>query len=168
MRERTVRILSAGKTFSATGWKIGWAVGPVRLVYSVRSVKQFLTYASGTPFQHAVAVGLRLGPDRFADVARALRECRDRFCGGLEALGWSVNRPEATYFCIVDVRQFGEVDGWDFCRSLVADVGVAAVPLSVLYDDKEAGRPLVRFAFSKQPAILDEALSRLSVLRLRT
>lgn len=168
MAERTIRISSAGKTFSATGWKIGWALGPPHLVNSVRAVKQFLTYASGTPFQHAVAAGLRLPADRFTAAATALRARRDRFCDGLEALGWTVSRPEATYFAIVDIRQFGAVDGFQFCRSLVADVGVAAVPLSVLYDDKKAGGPLIRFAFCKQPALLDEALSRLGRLRLRT
>ncbi len=168
MRERTVRISSAGKTFSATGWKIGWALGPANLVNSLRAVKQFLTYASGTPFQHAVATGLRLPAERFAAAAAELRRKRDRFCDGLEALGWTVGRPEATYFAVVDIRQFGAVDGFQFCRSLVADVGVAAVPLSVLYDDKLAGGPLIRFAFCKQDAVLDEALSRLGTLKLRT
>jgi N-succinyldiaminopimelate aminotransferase len=168
MRERTVRISSAGKTFSATGWKIGWVLGPAQLVNSVRAVKQFLTYASGTPFQHAVATGLRLPAERFTAAAAELRQKRDRFCDGLEALGWTVGRPEATYFAIVDIRQFGALDGFQFCRSLVADLKVAAVPLSVLYDDKKAGGPLIRFAFCKSEAVLDEAVSRLATLKLRT
>ena len=165
MRERTIKISSGGKTFSATGWKIGWVVAPAPLLEAVKAVKQFLTFASGTPFQLAVAVGLGLGDDYFFGAADALKERRDRFCGGLEALGWSVHRPQATYFAMVDIRQFGHDDGWRFCRSLVADAGVAAVPTEVFYDDKQAGRTLIRFAFSKRLDILDEALHRLRNVR---
>jgi N-succinyldiaminopimelate aminotransferase len=162
MRERTLKISSAGKTFSATGWKVGWAVGPARIVEATRSVKQFLTYASGTPFQFAVAGALGLGEDYFAAVANDLRERRDRLCGGLRQLGWSVELPQATYFAVVDIRQLGARDGWDFCRALVSDPGVAAIPTEVFYDDKGAGKPLIRFAFCKQPSVIDAALERLA------
>jgi N-succinyldiaminopimelate aminotransferase len=162
MRERTLKISSAGKTFSATGWKIGWVVGPESLVAAVRSVKQFLTFASGTPFQYAVATALAMVDAHFESVTSNLKAKRDRFCDGLDALGWAIHRPQATYFAVVDIRQFGRRDGWAFCRSLVANHGVAAVPTEVFYDDKEAGRPLIRFAFCKQSAVIDEALSRLA------
>jgi len=162
MRERTLKISSAGKTFSATGWKIGWVVGPESLVAAVRSVKQFLTFAGGTPFQFAVAAALGLDDAHFAGLTANLQAKRDRFCDGLQTLGWTIHRPQATYFAIVDIRQFAYADGWAFCRSLVADHGVAAVPTEVFYDDKEAGKPLVRFAFCKQTAVIDEALRRLA------
>jgi N-succinyldiaminopimelate aminotransferase len=167
MRERTVKISSAGKTFSATGWKIGWVVGPAHLVDAVRAVKQFLTFASGTPFQYAVAGALGLGDDYFAATAAALMAQRDRFCDGLNDLGWVLERPHATYFAVVDIRQFGELDGGAFCRALVADVGVAAVPTEVFYDDKEAGRPLIRFAFCKRNDVIDEALRRLASVSVK-
>jgi N-succinyldiaminopimelate aminotransferase len=162
MRERTIKISSAGKTFSATGWKIGWIVGPAHLVDAAKAVKQFLTFASGTPFQYAVATGLGLEDDYFVGAAKALKARRDRFCDGLNQLGWAVNRPQATYFATVDIRQFGADDGRAFCRSLVSSVGVAAVPTEVFYDDKAAGRPLIRFAFCKRLEVLDTALERLA------
>jgi N-succinyldiaminopimelate aminotransferase len=166
MRERTVKISSAGKTFSATGWKIGWVLAPPPLLDAVRSVKQFLTYASGTPFQYAVATGLSMSDEYFVSAATALKACRDQLCDGLESIGWSVARPQATYFAVVDIRQFGERDGGAFCRRVVRDPGVAAIPTEVLYDDKDAGRPLIRFAFCKRPEIIDEAVKRLRSVRL--
>jgi N-succinyldiaminopimelate aminotransferase len=166
MRERTVKISSAGKTFSATGWKIGWVLAPAPLLDAVRSVKQFLTYASGTPFQYAVAAGLSLPDEYFVSTTAGLEARRDRFCDGLASIGWSIARPEATYFAIVDIQQFGQDDGWAFCRSLVRDPGVAAVPTEVFYDDKSAGRPLIRFAFCKRLEVIDEAVERLQSLRL--
>ncbi len=168
MRERTLKISSAGKTFSATGWKIGWLLGPAGLVEAARSVKQFLTYASGTPFQFAVARALALDDAYFAASAGDLAERRDRFCDGVRQLGWELEKPQATYFAVVDIGQFGEHDGWSFCHDLVADPGVAAIPTEVFYDDREAGRPLVRFAFCKQLGVLDEAVRRLGGVRLTT
>jgi N-succinyldiaminopimelate aminotransferase len=166
MRERTVKISSAGKTFSATGWKIGWVLAPAQLLDAVRSVKQFLTYASGTPFQYAVAAGLSLGDEYFASAAAGLKARRDQFCDGVASIGWSVERPQATYFAIVDIRQFGKDDGSAFCHSLVRDPGVAAIPTEVFYDDKSAGRPFIRFAFCKRPEVVDEAVRRLRSVRL--
>jgi N-succinyldiaminopimelate aminotransferase len=167
MRDRTIKISSAGKTFSATGWKIGWVLGPAGLVEAVRSVKQFLTFASGTPFQFAVASALGLDDGYFTGAAATLAERRDRFCNGLERLGWTLRRPQATYFAIVDIGQFGEYDGRSFCRALVADPGVAAIPTEVFYDDKAAGRSLVRFAFCKRDEVLDDAVGRLASVRVR-
>lgn len=164
MRDRTVVISSAGKTFSFTGWKIGWACGPAPLVARVRAAKQFLTFATGTPFQHAVAAGLAAG-DRLIEPLRAsLHARRDLFCDGLDALGLPVIRPAATYFAITDVTSVGEGDAVEFCRSLPARCGVVAVPTSAFYLDPAGGRSLVRWAFCKRVEVLEEALARLEAL----
>jgi N-succinyldiaminopimelate aminotransferase len=167
MRGRTLAISSAAKTFAVTGWKVGWICGPEELVTAVRTVKQFLTFASGTPFQLAVATGLGLGDDVYERVRDDLRIRRDRFCDGLEALGWTVHRPAGTYFATVDSRPLGFADGWEMCRLLPADRRVAAVPTEVFYDDKAAGRHLVRFAFCKRLEVIDEALVRLGTIHLQ-
>jgi N-succinyldiaminopimelate aminotransferase len=163
MRERTVSLSSAGKTFSFTGWKVGWACGPAPLVSRVRAAKQFLTFATGTPFQHAVAVGLRAGDRLVAPLRDSLRERRDCFCDGLTALGFTVYRPAATYFVTTDVASIGEPDAVAFCRSLPRRCGVVAVPSSAFYRDPARARSLVRWAFCKRPEVLDEALVRLKV-----
>ena len=164
MRDRTVVISSAGKTFSFTGWKIGWACGPAPLVARVRAAKQFLTFATGTPFQHAVAAGLAAG-DRLIEPLRAsLHARRDLFCDGLDALGLPVIRPAATYFAITDVTSIGEDDAVEFCRSLPARCGVVAVPSSAFYLDPAGGRSLVRWAFCKRVEVLEEALARLEAV----
>lgn len=164
MAERTVTISSAGKTFSFTGWKVGWACGPAELVARVRAAKQFLTFATGTPFQFAVAAGLRAGDALVEPLRRSLLERRDVFCDGLESLGFSVLRPAATYFATTDVASMGEDDAVAFCRMLPERCGVVAVPSSVFYVDKEAGRSLVRWAFCKRAEVLHEALDRLGAL----
>jgi N-succinyldiaminopimelate aminotransferase len=164
MAERTVTISSAGKTFSFTGWKIGWACGPAPLVAAVRTAKQFLTYVNGAPFQPAVAVGLGLPLASFVDAAARLRDHRDQLCRGLEAIGFEVMRPAAGYFAVTDIRALGLDDGVQFCRELPARAGVVAVPASAFYDDKAAARSLVRFAYCKRSEVLAEALDRLAVL----
>jgi N-succinyldiaminopimelate aminotransferase len=167
MLERTLTISSAGKTFSFTGWKVGWATGPAHLVRAVLTAKQFLTFVSGAPFQPAVAAGLRL-PDAYFDELRAkLRGKRDRLCAGLREVGFDVFVPQGTYFVTADVRPLGWADGLDFCRELPRRAGVVAIPHQVFYDDVEAGRPLVRFAFCKRDEVLDAALTRLHTLRPR-
>ena len=169
MRERTLKISSAGKTFSATGWKIGWVIGPARLVELCPRRQQFLTFASGTPFQYAVAAALTLGTilPRRPPATSCGGDVTIGSVTGSAALGWSLARPQATYFAVVDIRRFGEEDGRSFCRALVADPGVAAIPTEVFYDDKEAGRPLVRFAFCKQAEVIDEAVRRLAAVSLK-
>jgi N-succinyldiaminopimelate aminotransferase len=165
MAERTLTVSSAGKTFSFTGWKIGWVCGPAALVAAVRTAKQFLTYVNGAPFQPAVAVGLGL-PDRyFAEAAADLGARRDRLCDGLEGAGFEVFRPAATYFAMTDIRPLGDDDGVAFCRQLPERCGVVAVPASVLFDDRQRSRWLVRFAFCKRPEVIDEAVLRLGALR---
>jgi N-succinyldiaminopimelate aminotransferase len=164
MAERTVTISSAGKTFSFTGWKIGWACGPAPLVDAVKTAKQFLTYVNGAPFQPAVAVGLRLPDAFFAAAAASLQTRRDLLCDGLASLGYKVLRPAAGYFAIVDIRSIGEEDGIAFCRELPARAGVVAIPASAFYADQVRSRPFVRFAYCKRPDVLREALERLARL----
>jgi N-succinyldiaminopimelate aminotransferase len=164
MASRTLTVSSAGKTFSFTGWKVGWAIGPAALVDAVRTAKQFLTYVNGAPFQPAAAVGLGLDDAYFAGLRDGLRNQRDLLCSGLEAAGLTVFRPAGTYFVTTDIRPLGEDDGLAFCRSLPKRCGVAAVPNAVFYQDPARGRHLVRFAFCKRPEVLAEAASRLATL----
>jgi N-succinyldiaminopimelate aminotransferase len=164
MRERTLTISSGGKTFSFTGWKVGWACGPADLVAAVRTAKQFLTYVNAAPFQHAIAVGLGL-PDAFFDgLAADLREKRDRLCRGLADAGFAVYPPSGTYFVTTDITPLGERDGLAFCRALPERCGVVAVPNVVFYDDRVVGLPLVRFTFCKRLEVIDEAVTRLKAL----
>lgn len=164
MRERTVSISSSGKTFSFTGWKVGWVTAAAPLVTAVRSAKQFLTYVSAGPFQYAIAEALRL-PDSYFDGLRAdLRRKRDLLGDGLRAAGFQVHQPQGTYFITTDISPFGEKDAYAFCRALPERCGVVAVPNSVFYDDPHAGRTQVRFAFCKKDELLQEAADRLRVL----
>ena len=161
MAERTLSISSAGKTFSCTGWKIGWATGPAALVAATRTAKQFLTFTASGPFQDAVAVGLGLPDEVFHQRRDELRAGRDLLCAGLADAGFVVHPPASTYFVTVDIRAVGGVDGVEFCRSLPERCGVVAVPTSVFYDDPEVGRHLVRFAFCKRREVLEDAVQRL-------
>ncbi|AJF65958.1 pyridoxal phosphate-dependent aminotransferase [Streptomyces vietnamensis] len=161
MRERTVSISSAGKTFSFTGWKVGWAMAAAPLIAAVRTAKQYLTYVSAGPFQYAIAEALRL-PDAYFDGFRAdLRRKRDLLGDGLRAAGFDVHQPQGTYFITTDITPFGEKDAYAFCRTLPERCGVVAIPNSVFYDDPEAGRSQVRFTFCKQDDVLQEAAGRL-------
>jgi N-succinyldiaminopimelate aminotransferase len=161
MRERTVSISSAGKTFSFTGWKIGWVTAPAELVAAVRAVKQFLTFVSGGPFQYAIAEALRMPDEYFAGISADLRGKRDLLCAGLSEAGFLVYPPDGTYFVTTDVGQLGGADGVEFCRNLPHQAGVVAIPSAVLYDDPDAGRTQVRFAFCKRKEVLQDALARL-------
>ncbi|MFI5763754.1 pyridoxal phosphate-dependent aminotransferase [Streptomyces sp. NPDC051563] len=164
MRERTVTISSAGKTFSFTGWKVGWVTGTPELVTAVRSAKQFLTYVSSGPFQYAIAEALAL-PDAYYDSFRAdLAAKRDLLSDGLAAAGFEVFRPQGTYFVTTDITPLGERDGLAFCRSLPERCGVVAIPNQVFYDDKAAGASHVRWAFCKRTDVLEEAVNRLGRL----
>ncbi|MFJ6213320.1 pyridoxal phosphate-dependent aminotransferase [Streptomyces sp. NPDC092296] len=165
MRERTVSISSAGKTFSFTGWKVGWVTAAPALVAAVRTAKQYLTYVSAGPFQYAVAEALRL-PDAYFDGLRAdLHRKRELLCDGLTAAGFEVFRPAGTYFITTDITPLGEKDGLAFCRTLPERCGVVAVPNVVFYDDTAAGRSLVRFTFCKRDEVLKDAAGRLQQLR---
>ncbi len=162
MRERTVTISSGGKTFSFTGWKIGWATAAPELLRAVRTTKQFLTYVSGGPFQHAIAKALSLGDDYYRDLASGLAARRDRLCAGLQSAGFDVFRPSGTYFVTCDIRPLGETDGLAFCRTLPDRCGVVAVPNVVFYDNRDEGLPLVRFTFCKKDEVIAEAVTKLT------
>ena len=164
MRERTVTISSAGKTFSFTGWKIGWVEATAELVTAVKTTKQFMTYVSGGPFQYAVAEALALPDEYYTALAADLKAKRDLLVPGLAALGFTVYRPQGTYFVTTDISPLDTRDGVEFCRTLPERAGVVAIPSAVFYDDKAAARTLVRFAFCKRPEVLTQALARLSQL----
>lgn len=163
MAERTVTVSSAGKTFSVTGWKIGWICATEELVKAVQTTKQFLTYVNGAPFQHAVVHGLRLGDDYFKELARNLHERKDELSEGLRATGMEVHQSHGTYFVIADISGFA-ADGLEFCLGLPERCGVVAVPVQVFCDDSELGASLARFAFCKKPDVIAEAASRLAKL----
>jgi len=165
MRDRTVSISSAGKTFSFTGWKVGWVTGSAPLVTAVRTAKQFLTYVSSGPFQYAIAAGLGLPDAFYAGLAADLRRKRDLLAGGLAEAGFDVFTPAATYFITTDIGRLSEGGGLDFCRQLPRRCGVVAIPNEVFYDNKLAGRSQVRFAFCKRDQVLADAATRLRTLR---
>jgi N-succinyldiaminopimelate aminotransferase len=165
MAERTVTISSHGKTFSFTGWKVGWACGPADLIAAVRTTKQYLSYSGATPFQHAATVALGLPPAYYEELAAGLVGRRDLLCQGLRDAGLTTFTSQGTYFVVTDAASVGAGDGVEFCFGLPERVGVVAVPMSVFYDDADAGRTLVRFAFCKRPEILAEAAARLKGLR---
>ncbi|SCF46561.1 succinyldiaminopimelate aminotransferase apoenzyme [Micromonospora matsumotoense] len=164
MRERTLSISSAGKTFSATGWKVGWVCGPAHLVEPVRRVKQYLTFASGTAFQVAVAQALGTQQPWVRAQAARLQTNRDRLRASLVATGLTPYVCQGTYFLQADIRALGTADGIRFCRELPHRAGVAAIPSAVFYDDPADGLPIVRFVFCKKPEVLDEAARRLAGL----
>ncbi|MFF7948823.1 pyridoxal phosphate-dependent aminotransferase [Streptomyces griseorubiginosus] len=161
MRERTVTIGSAGKTFSFTGWKVGWITAAPGLVSAVRSAKQFLTYVSSGPFQYAVAEALALPESYFTAFREDMRAKRDLLATGLKDAGFEVFRTAGTYFITTDIRPLGETDGFAFCRALPERAGVVAIPNAVFYDHRDAGAPFVRFAFCKRTEVLADAAERL-------
>lgn len=164
--ERTVSISSAGKTFSVTGWKVGWVTAPASLVTAITAVKQFLTYVGSGPFQHAIAAGLRLPDAVFEGAAAALRDKRDLLAGALEDAGLLVHRPAGGYFVIADTSSIGEADATALARRMPEEVGVVAVPVNALVSPEHHGdyRALLRFAFCKRAGVLEEAARRLRTL----
>lgn len=167
--ERTLTISSAGKTFSVTGWKVGWLSGPAELVAQVRTVKTFLTYTSGTPFQGAVALGLGLPDEFFSSIASTLRRKRDLLGEGLRAAGFDVIEPQGTFFTMVDAAPLGIEDATELARRLPELIGVAAIPVAMFCheDGAERTRSLLRFAFCKRFDVIEEGARRLATLRER-
>ncbi|WP_104109547.1 aminotransferase class I/II-fold pyridoxal phosphate-dependent enzyme [Arthrobacter sp. N199823] len=165
--ERTLTISSAGKTFSFTGWKIGWLSGPAELVAAARTVKQFLSYSSGTPFQGAIAAGLRMEDSFFTDAAATLAHKRDILAEGLRAAGLDVYLPQGTYFINADTQKLGITDATALARRLPELIGVAAIPVPVFCHPEGAKRTrsLLRFAFCKQVPLLEQAAERLATLK---
>lgn len=162
MAERTLTISSVGKSFSVTGWKIGWCSGPADLVAAARKVKQYLTFAGGTPLQHAAAAALALPHHHLTDLRDQLRTNRNTLARAMAVAGWHPLMPAGTYFINADVG----TEAVAFCAKLPKLCGVVAIPTSVFYDDKQAGRSLVRFAFCKRPEVLAEVSRRLSRVSL--
>ncbi len=162
MAERTITVGSGGKSFSFTGWKVGWATGPADLIGAVRVVRQHLSYVSGGPFQYAMAYGLGLPDDYFEGFRADLASKRDLLAEGLASLGFDVLMSQGTYFLTTDVRPLGFADGLEFCRTLPERAGVVAIPHQAFCDDTSVGAPYVRWAFCKQPSVLEEALERMS------
>lgn len=167
--ERSVTISSAGKTFSTTGWKIGWASGPKALISAVQTVKQFLTFTTGAPFHPAIATGLRLPDAVFDGVRDQLQQGRDILVEGLNAAGLTTRPAPATYFAVADTSALGWPDATALARELPAKVGVVAIPLSAFAGSEHAElyRPYLRFAFCKQQPVLRDAAARLASLRDR-
>ncbi|ROZ89395.1 pyridoxal phosphate-dependent aminotransferase [Gordonia sp. OPL2] len=161
MRERTLRISSAAKTFNCTGWKVGWVSGPADLVAAARSAKQFMSYVGSGPFQPAVAGALDDEMEWVRASSADLGAKRDLLSAALSDAGFVVHRSEASYFVCADPRPLGHDDGAAFCRMLPERIGVAAVPVSAFVDDVEPWRHLVRFAFSKRDEVIAEAARRL-------
>lgn len=162
--ERTVSISSGGKTFSVTGWKVGWITGPAALLAPITAVKQFLTYVNGAPFQPAIAVGLGLPDEYFRQTAATLRGKRDLLSAGLDAAGFTVSSPEAGYFVIADAAPLGVTDAEAFCRELPHRAGVVAVPVTAFVhrERRDEYRSLVRFAFCKKVDVIERAAAQLA------
>ncbi len=167
MYERTVTLSSLGKTFSLTGWKVGWAIAPAALTAGVRAAHQFLTFATATPLQHGAAAALAAPQSYYRQLLEGYRRRRDLLADGLAHLGFEVYPPQGTYFILADHTRFGFEDDVSFCRHLIEHVGVAAIPPSFFYAHPQEGRSLVRFAFCKDEETLREALERLQALGKR-
>jgi len=164
MRDRTITISSFGKTFSLTGWKIGWAAAPRELSAAVRAAHQFITFATATPLQHAAACALSARREYYDLLLAGYRDRRDYLVGELARIGFGVRPPAGTYYACADFHRFGFEDDVAFCKHLIEDVGVAAIPPSAFYDRPEKGRSYVRFAFCKKMATLEAAVERLEKL----
>ncbi|MCI0363202.1 MAG: aminotransferase class I/II-fold pyridoxal phosphate-dependent enzyme [Phycisphaerales bacterium] len=165
MPERTVTLSSLGKTFSLTGWKIGWAIAAPDLTAGIRAAHQFLTFATATPLQHGAIAALRAPNSYYEQLVGDYRRKRDALVVGLSALGFQVFPPQGTYFVMADHTPFGFESDVAFCRHLIERVGVAAIPTSVFYHNPSDGRSLVRFAFCKTDETLREGLRRMSALQ---
>jgi aspartate/methionine/tyrosine aminotransferase len=167
MADRTITLSSLGKTFSFTGWKIGWAVASPGLSRAVRAAHQFLTFATATPLQYGAAAAIEVGGPGDAYVA-SLRghyhAMRDLLCDGLERIGFGVHRPAGTYFVMADHTPFKLGDDAALCRYLIREIGVAAIPPSAFYEHPERGRDMVRFAFCKKRDTIEQAIGRLERL----
>lgn len=167
MWERTVTLSSAGKSFSLTGWKVGWATGPAQLMEAVLGAKQWLSFTSGSPLQPAIAHALDEEWHFYDELAASLQQRRDQLCAGLGALDVDLRVPEGTYFALTDVSRLGWRDGRDFCLALPERAGVVAIPAQGFCDDREAGQHLVRWAFCKETDVIAEGLRRLHAADLR-
>ena len=168
MRDRTVSISSTAKTFSMTGWKVGYAVAPPQLSRAIRMSHQFVTFCTVTPLQLAMAQAIDGSDEFYPELLAGYRERRRLMLEALEAAGFGVTAPQGTYYAMADIRPLGWNDDAAFCRMLPEQVGVAAIPVSAFYRDRRMGRHLVRFAFCKRTEVLRRAGERLASLRRST
>jgi N-succinyldiaminopimelate aminotransferase len=164
MRERTLTVSSLGKTFSLTGWKIGWACAPRPLTAAVRTAHQFVTFAVATPLQHGAVAAVRSSPAFYAQLLEDYRARRALLAEGLQRAGLGVRLPQGSYFLCADIRVLGHFDDVRFCRELIEKVGVAAIPPSAFYERSTEGKTYVRFAFCKRESTLRAAVERLARL----
>jgi aminotransferase len=165
MRERTVTINGMSKTYSVTGWRVGWAVAPEKITNAIRKVHDFLTVGAPAPLQEAGAAALSLPPEYYAKLAEGYRVRRDRLIPALTAAGFRCFRPRGAYYVMTDISAFRSKDDVSFAKYLVQEIGVACVPGSSFYRDPRDGAKQVRFAFCKKPETLDEAGRRLAKLK---
>jgi aminotransferase len=165
MAERTVTISGASKTFSVTGWRVGWIVAPAELTSAIRKVHDFVTVGAPAPLQEAIAVALELGRPYYDRLATEYRVRRDHLVRILDGAGFSPNTPQGAYYVLCDIRPFGFDDDAAFAHWLVREVGVAGVPGSSFFSRRELGRHLIRFTFCKTPDVLDQAGARFGRVR---
>lgn len=165
MRDRTITINGMSKTYSVTGWRVGWAVAPSSITNAIRKVHDFLTVGAPAPLQEAGASALAMPQDYYQRLAEGYRARRDRLIPALEEAGFRCFRPRGAYYVMTDITGFGYPDDVSFTKYLVKDVGVAAVPGSSFYNDPRDGATQVRFAFCKRDETLDKAAARLRSLR---
>jgi aminotransferase len=167
MAERTVTISGLSKTYSVTGWRIGWAIAPAALTEGIRKMHDFLTVAAPSPLQEAGTVAMNLPPDYYSDMSAQFQALRDRLIGILERQGFVCYRPSGAYYLMTDIGSFGFANDVEFAKYLVKEIGVASIPGSSFYQDPRAGANLLRFCFSKRPETIDEAERRLDKLERR-
>lgn len=165
MAERTITMSSLGKTFSLTGWKVGWVSASENLIAGVRAAHQFLTFATATPFQHGAVAAINAPDIYFTEFLSMYRKKRDMLCDALEDIGFIVARPAGTYFIFADHTPFGFADDVTFCKHLVTELGIAAIPPTAFYENRQHGKSLVRFAFCKTEETLHKAIEKLQPLK---
>ena len=165
MEERTITINGMSKTYSVTGWRVGWAIAPPRIADAIRKVHDFLTVGAPAPLQEAGASALSLPESYYATLAEGYRKRRDRLVPALEQAGFRCFLPRGAYYVMTDISAFGFADDQAFTKYLVSEIGVAAVPGSSFYRDPRDGAQQVRFAFCKRDETLDEAAMRLRKLK---
>ena len=165
MADRTITLSSLGKTYSLTGWKVGWAIATESLTRGIRSAHQFLTFTTPTPVQHGAVAALGADESFYSALRASYQRRRDLLVDGLSDVGLTPYRPEGTYFAMADHTAFGFDDDRAFARHLIAQCGVAAIPPSVFYHDPSDGHSLIRFSFSKDEETLRAAITRLSRLQ---
>jgi len=167
MRDRTVTINGMSKTYSVTGWRVGWAIAPEKITNAIRKVHDFLTVGAPAPLQEAGTAALSLPPEYYSKLAEGYGVRRDHLMPALSSAGFKCFRPRGAYYVMTDISAFGYKDDVSFAKHLVQDVGIACVPGSSFYRDPRDGAKQVRFAFCKKPETLDEAARRLQKLRIK-